>query len=68
MPRYAKVIATGVIGRIGDMDENFVGLWIDGKSRMQVYPIGEVEFIDWESLKTKNKNAKPINPRLWNLC
>jgi len=46
MPRYAKVIATGIIGRIGDMDENFVGLWIDGKSRMQVYPIGEVELID----------------------
>jgi len=46
MPSYAKVIATGIIGRIGDMDENFVGLWIEGKSRMQVYPIREVELID----------------------
>jgi hypothetical protein len=46
MPRYAKVIATGIIGRVHDMDEHFVGLWIDGKSRLQVYLIGEVELID----------------------
>ena len=60
MPRYAKVIATGIIGRIGDMDENFVGLWIEGKSRMQVYPIGEVELIDWENFKIYNYDKKIV--------